>query len=193
MVSLNLLHKRRLQLPQLDSWFTEIMKFSILITLTALVAVGYAASLPSWMGGSSQANQQSSMPTGQEDPNMDNAIENYMKNCFNAQEMALRAVRTALKSQLAPYNTMSAGMIFKLIDAIIPLPPSPLDNMEPSGNNPFGMFGTAAGWIAPGAMGALNNYTNQASGVMAGAINGAASSVSNAAQSAWSSVGNALG
>ena len=110
-------------------------------------------------------------------------------DCFNAQEMALRAVRTALKVQLAPANAATFGAVYMILDKVIPLPPSPLDKIENAGNvNPLGMAGKAADFLVPEYSAYIKGSVGNATGYVTGAVGSAAGAVGGAASSAFGAV-----
>ena len=86
--------------------------------------------------------------------------------CFDAQTMALRAVKTALKIQLAPANTATFGAVFAILDKIIPLPPTPMDELANSASNPLLSVGNM---IAPQAVTSIQGGVNNATGAVGSA------------------------
>jgi hypothetical protein len=85
----------------------------ILALLCAVAAVSYANILPAFLGGAKKEPTTRGVNLPKTDVNsiVNDLLGGIEENCFNAQERALRAVRTVLRIQLSPHNAMFSGMI----------------------------------------------------------------------------------
>lgn len=93
--------------------------------------------------------------------------------CFDAQTMALRTVKTALKIQLAPANTATFGAVFAILDKIIPLPPTPMDELVGSASNPLLMAGNM---VAPQATNSIKGNVANGTAAVTSTVGGTVSS-----------------
>jgi hypothetical protein len=122
---------------------------------TATLETGY--SLP-FVGGSDSDNDSEDSSLSSESKDNQMSFQN---------EMALRGIKAALKHNLSTYNKMSGGLVNKIIDRVIPLPPSKFDALiDGSSSNPLSFMkgensgekkSDAASTAVAGATGALNS------------------------------------